>query len=383
LSRLAIPRIDCVESQGDYGHFVAEPLEKGFAATLGNALRRVLLGYLPGAAVTQVRIEGIQHEFSTIPNVKEDTIEFLLNVKALRLKPITGRPTKLTLDVTGMGRLCAADIQPSADFEIVNPELYLATLDSPEVRLYVELDVELGEGYRQAESSDNLPAGTIPLDAIFTPVRKVDFTTQPIHIGKETSRERLYLEVWTDGTISPTDAISQAASILVEQLTPFVDYPRVSQLKTEEQLVRLSIPNEQYNMPVEQLKLSVRTMNCLRRAGVATVGELISKGGKELLSLRNFGEKSKQELEERLEVLGLSLNPQGKPETPQPEETTDLAGEEVAAEESPSEEAGENQPENLPDEETGESQPENLPDEETGESQPENLPDEETGENQP
>jgi len=358
LPHLAIPRIDCVESQGDYGHFVAEPLEKGFAATLGNALRRVLLGYLPGAAVTQVRIEGIQHEFSTIPNVKEDTIEFLLNVKALRLKPITGRPAKLTLDVTGMGRLCAADIQASADFEIVNPELYLATLDSPEVRLYVELDVELGEGYRQAESSDNLPAGTIPLDAIFTPVRKVDFTTQPIHIGKETSRERLYLEVWTDSTISPIDAISQAASILVEQLTPFVDYPRMSQLKTEEQLVRLSIPNEQYNMPVEQLKLSVRTMNCLRRAGIATVGELISKGEKELLSLRNFGERSKQELEERLEVLGLSLNPQGKPETPQPEETTDLAGEEVAAEESPSEETGENQPEKLPDEETGENQPE-------------------------
>jgi len=273
-------------------------------------LRRVLLGYLPGAAVTRVKIEGIQHEFSTIPYMKEDTTEFLLNVKTLRLKPLSGQPGKLTLEVAGEGRVCAADIKPSSDFEIANPELYLATLDSPESRLYVEFDVELGRGYRTAESSDNLPIGTIPLDAIFTPTRKVNFTVEPTHIGRETSRERLSLEVWTDGTISPIDAISRSANILVEQLSPFVDYARVSQIEAGGGLIRLSIPDEKYNMPVEQLDLTVRTMNCLRRAGIATVGEIISKGERELLKLRNFGQKSKQEIEERLQALGLSLTPQ-------------------------------------------------------------------------
>ncbi len=322
MSHLIIPKIDCVESGDNFGRFQAEPLEKGFGVTLGNALRRVLLGYLPGAAVTRVQIEGIQHEFSTIPHVKEDTIEFLLNVKALRLKPLSGQPGKLTLEVEGEGQVCAADIKSSTDFEIVNPELYLATLDSPEARLYVEFDVELGKGYREAESSDDLPVGAIPVDAIFSPIRKVNFTIEPTHVGRETSLERLCLEVWTDGTISSEDAISHGARILVEQLSPFVDYVKVSQMKAEEQLVRLSIPDEKYNMPVEQLNLSVRTMNCLRRGGIATVGELISKGERELLSLRNFGQKSKRELEERLKALGLSLASQVKGETgrSQPEE---------------------------------------------------------------
>ena len=329
MSHLTIPKIECVESRDNFGRFLAEPLEKDFGITLGNALRRVLLGYLPGAAVTRVKIEGIQHEFSPIPYVKEDTIEFLLNVKALRLKPISGHPGKLTLEVEREGRVCAADINPSTDFEIANPELYLATLDSPEARLYAELDVELAEGYREAESSDNLSVGAIPVDAIFTPIRKVNFTVEPVHVGRETSRERLCLEVWTDGTISPVDAISHGADILIKQLSPFADYVAISQMKEEEQLVRLSIPDEKYNMPVEQLDLSVRTMNCLRRGSISTVGELISKGEKELLSLRNFGQKSKQELEERLNTLGLSLTPQveegveeGKPA---PEETADLA----------------------------------------------------------
>ena len=309
MSRLAVPKIECVDSKDNFGRFVAEPLGRGFGVTLGNALRRVLLSYLPGAAVTQVKIEGIQHEFSTIPYVKEDTTDFLLNVKALRLKSLSGQPGKLTLEVKGEGQVCAADIKPSTDFEVVNPELYLATLDSTEASLYVEFDVELGEGYRQAEPSDNLPIGVIPLDAIFTPIRKVNFTVEPIHIGRETSRERLCLEVWTDGSISPVDAISGSASILVEQLSPFVDYARVSRMKVEE-LIRLPISDEQYNIPVDQLKLSVRTMNCLRRGGITTVGEVISKGEKGLLSLRNFGQTSKQEIEECLNALGLSLTPQ-------------------------------------------------------------------------
>ena len=310
MSRLAIAKIECVESSDNFGRFRAEPLEKGFGVTLGNALRRVLLGYLPGAAVTRVKLEGVQHEFSTIPFVKEDATEFLLNVKALRLNPLSGQPGKLTLEVEGEGRVCAADIKPSVDFEIANPELYLATLASPEARLYVEFDVELGEGYREAESSDNLPVGVIPVDAIFTPITRVNFTVEPTHIGWEVSQERLELEVWTDGTILPVDAISHSASILVEQLAPFVDYARISQIEEEKQFIRASIPDEKYNMPVEQLDLSVRTMNCLRRGGITTVGELISKGEKELLALHNFGQKSKQEVEERLGGLGLSLTPQ-------------------------------------------------------------------------
>jgi len=312
LSQLAVAKIECIESKDNFGRFRAEPLEKGFGVTLGNTLRRVLLGYLPGAAVTRVKIEGIQHEFSAIPLVKEDVPEFLLNVKALRLKPLSGQPGKLILKVEGEGRVTAADIEPSTDFEIANPELYLATLDSAEAKLYVEFDVELGEGYREAESSDNLPIGTIPIDAIFTPIRKVNFTVEPTHISRETSHERLELEIWTDSTISPVEAISQGARILTEQLTPFIDYARVSRIEIEKQLVRASIPDEKYNMPVEQLELSVRTMNCLRRGGITTVGELISKEENELLSLHNFGQKSMQEVRERLKALDLSLTPAGE-----------------------------------------------------------------------
>jgi len=326
LSRLVIPRIDCAESEHNFGRFTAEPLERGFGVTLGNALRRVLFGYLPGAAVTQVRVEGIRHEFTTIPHAKEDVTEFLLNVKAMRIKPLSGQPGKLILDVQGEGQVCAADIKPSTDFEITNPETNLVTLDSPEAKLYVEFDIELGEGYRTAESNDSMPVGTIPVDAIFSPIRNVNFTTEPIHAGRETSHERLILEVWTDGTTTPVDAISRAASILVEQLSPFVEYVKVSQMKAEEQLIRLSIPDEKYNMPVEQFDLSVRTMNCLRRGGIATVGELISKKSKDLLQLRNFGQKSFREIEEKLGELGLSLTPptglmdETAPEEASPEE---------------------------------------------------------------
>ena len=305
MSHLVVPKIKCVESSDNFGRFVAEPLENGLGVTLGNTMRRALLGYLPGAAVTAVKIEGILHEFSTIPYMKEDNIEFLLNVKALRLNPLSGRPGKLTLETEGEGRVTAADIKPSADFEIANPELYLATLDSPEARLYVEFDVELSTRYKEAKSSDNLPVGVIPVDAIFTPTRKVNFTVEPIHIGQETSRERLYLEVWVDGTISPADAISCSAEILMEQLSPFVTYTQIP--KIEEEVSHLSMPEEQYNMPVEQLNLSVRTMNCLRRGDITTVGELVSKEEKDLMALRNFGQRSKREIVERLAAMGLSL----------------------------------------------------------------------------
>ncbi|MBN2238542.1 MAG: DNA-directed RNA polymerase subunit alpha [Dehalococcoidales bacterium] len=307
MSHLVVPKVECIESGENYGRFLAEPLEKGFGVTLGNSLRRVLLSQLQGAAVTRVKIDGIQHEFSTLPYIREDATEFLLNLKALRLKPVAGIPGRLTLDVEGEGRITAADINPSADFETANPDLYLATLDSPEAKLYVEMDVELGSGYREAESTDNLTVGVIPVDAIFSPMKKVNFTVEPIYIGQETSRERMYLEVWTDGTITAEDAVCQSAELLMEQLNSFVHFTKETHEEEESSPSSLAIPDELYNMPVEQLNLSVRTMNCLRRGGIATVGELASKEEKDLMALRNFGQKSNREIKERLESLGLSL----------------------------------------------------------------------------
>lgn len=274
---------------------------------IGNALRRVLLGFLPGAAVTKIKIEGVQHEFAPIPYVKEDVLEFILNVKALRLKALSGTPARLSLEKQKEGAIYARDINPSLDYEIVNPDLYLATVDSPEARFYVDFDVEIGMGFKAAESTDNLSVGTIPIDAIFTPVRKVNFSIQPIHVGEISSRERLVLEIWTDGTITPADAMSNAATILVEQFNPFVEYSKVSQMEEEKKALRESIPQDIFNMPVEQLDLSVRAMNCLRRSGITTVGELVSTGEKELLGLRNFGQKSRQEVQERLQGLGLNF----------------------------------------------------------------------------
>lgn len=320
MSNLAIPNIECVESKGNFGRFVAAPVERGFGTTLGNVMRRVLLGYLPGAAVTQVRIEGLSHEFSPIPGVKEDTMEFLLNVKALRLKPLSGQPAQLILEARGEKQVHASDIQISTDFEVVNPELYLAALDSFEASLFVEFDVELGIGYRTAKSSDDLPVGTIPVDAFFTPVRKVNFTIEPMHVGRETSQERLYLEVWTDGSISPEEALIQSADVLLEQLTPFIDFGKVSRIDEEKRALRAAIPGDKYNMPVEQLNLSVRAINCLRRANITTIGELIGRGKRELLSLRNFGQKSIQELDERLLAIGLSFSPEADETGTQPEE---------------------------------------------------------------
>ena len=333
MTGLAVPNIECIESVDNYGRFVAEPLEKGFGVTLGNSLRRVLLGYLTGAAVTHVRIEGVQHEFTIIPNAKEDVMEFLLNVKEIRLKPLSDHGGTLTLEAEGEGGVCASDIKPSADFEIVNPELCLVTLNTPDARLNVELDVDLGTGFRPAESTDTMPVGTIPVDAIFTPIRKVNYNVEPSHIGRETSRERLTLDIWTDDTISPVDAMSQAADIVIEQMKPFYDYVKISQMKAEERLIRMSIPDEKFNMPVEKLDLSVRTMNCLRRSNIGTVGELIGKGAKELLKLRNFGQKSYQEIEERLASLGLSLTPnieQGD-EAEEAEDTAEIEAETTAA----------------------------------------------------
>jgi len=294
---LSIPTVTCVESTNNYGRFLAEPLEPGFGITLGNALRRVLLGSLPGAAVTWVKIEGIQHEFSPIPQLKEDAMEFLLNIKQLRLCPLSRQPGQLFLEVQGEGKVCAGDIKPSADFRIANPELYLASLDSPQAKLYAEFNVELGRGYVLAKSADGLPVGALPVDAIFTPVREVNFSVESIKPGEEGSPEKLILEIWTDGTIYPWEALSQGATILINQFSSFRDL-EVPMDKT------LTLMPEQYDRPLEELNLSTRSYNSLRRAGIFTLGQLIEKSKEGLPPFPGLGAKSRAEVEELMEKVG-------------------------------------------------------------------------------
>ncbi len=299
-------KVDCIEASDTYGRFAVEPLKRGGGITLGNALRRVLLSSLPGAAITWVKIEGIQHEFSTMPYVKEDTIDFLLNVKQIRLRSITNRPGKLILEVEGEGEIRAADIKPSVDFKIANPELHLATLDSPEAKLYVEFNVELGKGYIPAGSSSGLPIGAIPVDAIFSPVYRVNYSIEAVHPGQEGSQERLILEVWTDGTIFPAEAVVKASGILVEQLSFFRELVKAPVLEAAVSWRQLLSP-EQYNMPLEELNLSTRTYNSLKRYGITTLGQFLEKSRDELLALPGFGAKSQEELERVLNNLGLPL----------------------------------------------------------------------------
>jgi DNA-directed RNA polymerase subunit alpha len=297
MPELSIPTVTCVESNVNYGRFLAEPLEPGFGVTLGNALRRVLLGSLPGAAVTWVKIEGIQHEFSPIPHVKEDAMEFLLNVKQLRLCPLSRRPGQLLLEAEREGKICAADIKPSADFRIANPELYLASLDSSKAKLYVEFNVEMGRGYMLAKSADGLPVGALPVDAIFTPVRKVNFSVESIKPGQEESPEKLILEIWTDATIAPWEALNQSAIILINEFTSFRDF-EVPMAKA------LSILPEQYDTPLEELNLSTRSYNSLKRAGIFTLGQLMEKGREGLPPLPGLGAKSRAEVEELMAKFG-------------------------------------------------------------------------------
>lgn len=310
-----IPKLKRLETSKNYGRFLIEPLERGYGITLGNALRRVLLSSLPGAAVTAVRIAGIQHEFSTLPHMKEDIIEFLLNVKEICLRPLTGRAGSLFLEVEGERKVCAGDIKPSADFEIVNPELHLATLDSPEAKLEVEFFAEVGKGYVPASTVGGRPIGVLPVDAIFTPIRRVNYQVEKTRVGDRSDFDKLTLEIWTNGAISPEDALGQGAQILIRHLSLF------SKLRPEmlEEL-RPELPEEEAakamreEVPLEKLGLSSRVLNALRRGGIRTVDELLKKSKEELLSLSNFGEKAWQELQERLEALGLATKPEAAPE---------------------------------------------------------------------
>lgn len=298
MADLLQPEIRIETLEADYLHLVAEPLERGFGTTLGNALRRVLLSTLPGAAITSVRIEGVEHEFSTVPGMKEDVTELLLNLKEVRLRAYADRAARLFLEVSGPGEVTAGQIQSTADYEIVNPDLRLATLESG-ASLAIDLNVENGRGYLPATVSEGLPIGVIPVDALFTPVRRVNYRVSSTRVGHETNYDKLDLEVWTDGTLDGEAAISMAAEILRAQFAPFQLLGRV-EAALEPERTRAEAHFEGYDMPIEQLDLSVRAYNCLKRSGLMTVGAVLEKSEEELLALRNFGEKSYFELREKL-----------------------------------------------------------------------------------
>ena len=296
------PNITTEEESETYARIVAEPLAPGLGITLGNALRRVLLGSLPGAAITSIRIEEVVHEFSSIAGIKEDTMELLLNFKEIRLRPLSDRPGKMFLEASGRVEVQAGDIQVAADYEIVNPDLYLAALDSPKAHLTVEFTVERGRGYLPADQSDGgLPIGVIPVDAIFTPVKKVNYHVEHTRVGHVTNFDKLVLEVWTDGTVNGIDAISQSADILRDELFIFSQLGKPEPSVVEHGVGRgLALPADKYNTPIEELNLSVRAYNCLKRSGLMTVGQVLEKSEDELLTLRNFGQKSYDELKLRL-----------------------------------------------------------------------------------
>ena len=302
-----IPQTRMLESGENWAKFAVEPLERGFAITIGNALRRVLLSSMPGNAITWVKIEGVLHEYASLPYMKEEVTEFLLNVKRVRIRSGNDRPTKMRLEVNGEGRVCAGDIATSADFEIVNPELHLATLDSNEASLSVEFNVEPGTGYEPALSGDSLPGmpiGVLPVDAIYNPVRKVNYFTEKTRAGNTTNTnyERLLLEVWTDGTVTPAEVVRRSSEILVTHFFLFSGLGRGTAMQEERSL---SVPPEIYQMPVERLQLSPRTLNCLKRAHMSKVGQVLETPDEELLKIRNFGEKSLEELKGKMQELGL------------------------------------------------------------------------------
>ena len=304
---LVLPKIECDASSRNYGRFIIGPLESGYGITLGNALRRVLLSSLPGAGVTSIRISGVHHEFSAIPHVKEDTTVLILNVKQLRMKLQGDESARLRVEVNGEGEITAGDIECPPQVEIVNPDLHLLTADSSEAELDMELVVERGKGYSPAEERGKLPIGEIPVDAVFSPIRKANFVVERARVGQMTNFDRLIMEIWTDGTIEPEEALSSAAQILVEHLSLLVGVSEMPPKEEEEEAVEGLIPSRIYEMPIEELELSVRAYNCLKRAGITKVGEVLEKmteGEDEILAIRNFGKKSLAELKERMRAKG-------------------------------------------------------------------------------
>ena len=320
------PEIKRLEFADRYGKFAIEPLEPGYGVTLGNPLRRVLYGSLTGTAVTWVKVEGVLHEYATIPHMKEEVSEFLLNVKGVRLRSETDGPGKLRLEVAGEGEVCAADIMASSNFEVVNPELHLATLDSPEAKLAVEFNVEQGVGYKEASSGNDQAIGTLPVDAVFTPIRKVNYRVEPTRVGQRTDYERLIIEIWTDGSIEPIEALRQSGDVLMNKFFMFAKV-QLDASEVGSPVLIPSISPEKYNVVVEKLELSSRTLNCLKRAGIDKVGEVLEKSKDELIGIRNFGEKSYTELFDRLREMDL-LPPNLDPENMNGADSAAVASEE-------------------------------------------------------
>lgn len=306
---IALPRIKCTQSSENYASYDIEPLEAGYGMTLGNALRRVLLSSLPGAAVTSIKIEGVQHEFQDIPHVKEDVTDIVLNIKRLRLRSFSDHQVMMRLDVSGEREVTAADILAPSTVEIVNKDLHIATLDSPEAHLDMDLVVETGKGYIPAESKEGQPIGIIPVDAIFTPVQKVNYAVEHTRVGQMTNYDKIVLQVWTDGTITPDEAVRQASQILVRHFSLIADYHAVVAEPDKPPLSSYPIPPQVYDTPIEELDLSVRAYNCLKRSNITKVGQVLSMNEEDLLAVRNFGEKSLQELRERLILKRFLPNP--------------------------------------------------------------------------
>ncbi len=307
------PHIDRGDAGTDryYGKFVVEPLERGFGHTLGNSLRRVLLSSLPGTAVSSVHIEGVQHEFSTVPGVKEDVTEIILNLKGLSLKLLadSDQPKTVTIDATGPCEVTADDISKSDELEIIDPAMHIATLNE-DAHLQMQLTVEKGRGYVSADKNKraSMPIGVIPVDSIFTPVRKVNYTVEDTRVGQQTDYDKLTIEIWTDGTLEVEEAISQAALILTQSLEDFVALtdsalPQLMNQPEDDKKEKI------LEMTIEELDLSVRAYNCLKRAGINSVAELVQKNEDDMMKVRNLGRKSLEEVEQKLHGLGLALKP--------------------------------------------------------------------------
>tara|TARA_B110000263_G_scaffold247713_1_gene261132 strand:+ start:1346 stop:2386 length:1041 start_codon:yes stop_codon:yes gene_type:complete len=299
--------VKVLEEEGNYGKFVTEPLERGYGTTLGNSLRRVLYESLPGTAVTWVKIDGAMHEYTTLPHIREEISELLLNIKNIRLKSDVDRTGKLRLEVVGQGKVCGGDIMASSDFHVVNPESHIATLDSDQASLNIEFNVERGIGFRPGVNDSDTAIGVLPVDAIFTPIRKVNFAVEPTRVGGRTDFEKLTIEIWTDGSISPLDSLKAAGDILVNKFFMFANVQEGDVDSIEASSTALNISPEQYNMTVESLDLSSRTLNCLKRAAIHKVGEALQYEKSDLLKIRNFGEKSMRELYDKFSELGLPI----------------------------------------------------------------------------
>jgi len=309
LSNMVTPKVERKAEARNYGKFEIGPLERGYGVTLGNSLRRVLLSSLEGVAVTSIRISDVLHEFSDIPGVREDVLQIMLKIKQLRMMLHDVESAHLHLDVRGEGEVTAADIQVPAEVEIVNPDLYLFTVDDPNTRLEIDMTVERGRGYSPSnERSGHLPIGELPVDAIFTPVKRVNWTVNAARVGQNTTFDKLVLEVWTDGTMTPENSISLSSKILIEHLRFVAGIGQEAFLISPEKEQTIGhLTSEAAETPIENLDLSVRVFNSLKRTGITTVGdvlELLEKGDEAVMSIRNFGEKSLDELRQKMREKG-------------------------------------------------------------------------------